>query len=305
MQTPAPFAYARAESVEHALTLLKQIPDSRVLAGGHSLLPMMKLRLASPECLIDIGDVVELDYVVRSGDEFRIGAMTRHASLLADDDLTATFPIIDDSERVIADPTVRNRGTIGGSLCQADPAEDLSTVCLVLDAAVVIRNPGGERVVPVRDFARGPYETVVDDGELLTQIRLPVRAHTGSAYHKAERRVGDWAIAAAGVQVQLDGTSIADVRIGLTAVGVQGVPRAEEALRGRPATEETFELARGIVGADCRPVGDQRGPEDYKRHLAGELTVRALRDAAARAAGRPPEGAPMAAPTLYGPGSQR
>jgi aerobic carbon-monoxide dehydrogenase medium subunit len=305
MQTPAPFAYARADSVEHALALLQQIPDSRVLAGGHSLLPMMKLRLASPECLIDIGDVVELDYVLRIGEEFRIGAMTRHASLLADDDLTAAFPIIEDAERVIADPIVRNRGTIGGSLCQADPAEDLSTVCLVLDATVVIRGLDGERQIPVRDFARGPYQTVVDDGELLTEIRLPVRAHAGSAYRKAERRVGDWAIAAAGAQVQLDGPTISDVRIGLTAVGVHSAPHAEETLRGKPATDETFELARAIVSADCNPVSDQRGPEDYKRHLAGELTVRALRDAAARAAGRPPGGPPMAAPTLHGPGSSR
>jgi aerobic carbon-monoxide dehydrogenase medium subunit len=305
MQTPAPFAYARAESVEHALALLQEVPDSRILAGGHSLLPMMKLRLARPERLIDIGDVFELDYVLSTGDEFRIGAMTRHASLLADDDLTAVFPIVADVERVIADPTVRNRGTIGGSLCQADPAEDLSTVCLVLDATVVIRGPRGERQVPIREFARGPYETVVDDGELVTEVRLPVRPGIGSAYHKVERRVGDWAIAAAGVQVQLDGATIADVRIGLTAVGVHGVPRAEEALRGRPATDETFELARGIAGADCKPVTDQRGAEDYKRHLAGELTVRALRDAAARAAGQPPLDAPLSAPTLYGPGSTR
>ena len=305
MQTPAPFAYARADSAAHALALLQQIPESRILAGGHSLLPMMKLRLASPECLIDIGDVAELAYVVRTGDEFRIGAMTRHASLLADNDLTAAFPIIGDAEQVIADPIVRNRGTIGGSLCQADPAEDLSTVCLVLDATVVIRGADGEREVAVRDFARGPYETVVDDAELVTEIRLPVRAHASSSYHKAERRIGDWAIAAAGAQVQLDGTTIADVRIGLTAVGGHGAPRAEEALRGKPATDETFELARGIVSADCRPVSDQRGPEDYKRHLAGELTVRALRDAAARAAGREPRSAPLSAPTLHGPGSTR
>ena len=305
MQTPAPFAYARADSMAHALALLQQIPESRILAGGHSLLPMMKLRLARPECLIDIGDVFELDYVLRTGDEFRIGAMTRHASLLADDDLTAVFPIVADAERVIADPIVRNRGTIGGSLCQADPAEDLSTVCFVLDATVVIRGTQGERLVAMREFARGPYETVVDDGELVIEVRLPIRPGTGSAYHKVERRIGDWAIAAVGAQVQLDGPTIADVRIGLTAVGAHGAPRAEEALRGEPASDETFELARAIVSADCNPVGDQRGAEDYKRHLAGELTVRALRDATARAAGKPPPGGPLAAPTLYGPGSTR
>jgi len=299
MQTPAQFEYARAESVDHALTLLEELgPEARVVAGGHSLLPMMKLRLARPEALVDINDLAELNFIRREGDELRIGALTRHAALLASQELGALLPIFHDAERVIADPVVRNRGTIGGSLCQADPAEDLSTVCDVLDATYVIRGPGDERVVGMTDFHRGHYETAVEAGEILTEIRIPLRPGHGSAYEKVERRIGDWAIAAAGTALWMDGGTVADCRIGLTAVGLDGVTasRAEDAIRGRPPWDEAFGEAARIASEDCNPTADQRGPVDYKRHLAGELTRRALRTAAARAlqgeagAQRPSEG---------------
>lgn len=286
MQIPAPFEYARAESVDHALELLKQYgPEARILAGGHSLLPMMKLRLARPEALVDVNDLFELDFLLRAGDELRVGALTRHAALLDSEEVGALFPIVHDAERVIADPVVRNRGTIGGSLCQADPAEDLSTVCDVLDARCVVRGADGERVLTMSEFHRGPYETAVAHGELLTEIRLPILPGAGSAYEKVERRVGDWAIAAAGARVALDGGVIADCRIGLTALGLDGrtATRAEDAVRGRPPSEETFEAAGRLAAEDCDPVADQRGPVDYKRHLAGELTRRVLRQATARA----------------------
>jgi len=287
VQVPAPFDYARAESVEDALSLLQRHgPESRVIAGGHSLLPMMKLRLARPEWLIDINDLFELDYVVEDGSTVRIGALTRHATLLASELVARLFPIVTDAEKVIADPIVRNRGTIGGSLCQADPAEDLSTVCEVLRADVVIRSLDGERVVSMSELHRGPYETAVAQDELLTEVRFPVTPRSGSAYEKVERRVGDWAVAAAGASISLgpDGT-IADVAIGLTSVGLDGrtATRAEEILRGNRPSDELFAAAAASAAEDCEPIADQRGPVDYKRHLAAELTKRVLRTATARA----------------------
>ena len=169
MQTPAPFGYERATSVDGAIASLQRLgSEARIIAGGHSLLPMMKLRLANPEHLIDINDLAELAYIREEGDEIRIGALTRHVDLLKSDLLAEQLPCFRDAEQVIADPVVRNRGTIGGSLCQADAAEDLSAVCSALKAAVVIRGPQGERTVSMEDFHVGPYMTAVQDGEILT-----------------------------------------------------------------------------------------------------------------------------------------
>jgi carbon-monoxide dehydrogenase medium subunit len=285
MQVPAPFEYERASSVDDALALLERLgPDARVIAGGHSLLPMMKLRLAAPEHLVDINDLGELDYISDEGSEVRIGAMTRHRALLASALVGERFPIIHDAERVIADPLVRNRGTIGGALCQADPSEDLSAVCAALGASIVIRGRGGERVVGMTDFHRGPYETACGPDELITEIRFPIRAGQGSAYEKVERRVGDWAVGAAGAALRMEGGTIAEAGIGLSAVGASVTSdRAMEALRGQTASEEAFAEAGRIAAEDCSPTEDQRGDVDYKRHLAQELTTRALRRAAARA----------------------
>ncbi|MFT4470561.1 FAD binding domain-containing protein [Arthrobacter sulfonylureivorans] len=287
MQIPAPFDYARATDVDNALALLERHgPDARLVAGGHSLLPMMKLRLARPEWLIDINGLAELDFMVREGNVFRVGALTRHTTLLESSDVARLFPIVTDAEQVIADPVVRNRGTIGGSLCQADPAEDLSTVCDVLRAEAVIRGPAGERTVSMDEFHRGPYETAVGQNELLAELRFPIRARSGSAYEKVERRVGDWAVAAAGAAVGLaaDGT-IEDASVGLTAVGLDGtVPGIGDLLHGRRPDEDLFAEAGRMAAGACEPVSDQRGGIDYKRHLADELTRRVLRSACARAA---------------------
>jgi aerobic carbon-monoxide dehydrogenase medium subunit len=287
VQVPAPFEYARATSVDHALELLAQLgSEARLVAGGHSLLPMMKLRLANPEYLIDVNDLTELSYVREEGDEVRIGAMTRHRELLESELLADRFPIFADAERVIADPVVRNRGTLGGSLCQADPSEDLSAVCTTLDASCVIRGPSGERVVTMADFHRGPYETAVDDGEMLTEVRIPVRPGGGSAYEKVERRAGDWAVTSAGAAVWMagDGT-ISEGRVGLAAVGpnTTGIAEVADALRGASPSEELYAEVGAIAARTCRPSTDQRGTEAYKRHLADELTRRALRRAVARA----------------------
>ncbi len=285
MQTPAPFEYERATSVEGAIASLKAHEDSRIVAGGHSLLPMMKLRLASPSRLIDINDLDELAYIREEGDEIAIGALTRHVDLLKSELLLERYPVFRDAEEVIADPVVRNRGTIGGSLCQADAAEDLSAVCVAAKARVTIRGADSERVVGMHDFHRGPWMTAVGDGELLTEIRLPLLPGAGSAHEKVERRAGDWAIAAASAAVWLDGNQFADVGIGLSAVGPVTIElkRAQELLIGKVPSEELFEQAGAIASQDCMPIPDGRGPVDYKRHLAGVLTKRALRRATARA----------------------
>jgi aerobic carbon-monoxide dehydrogenase medium subunit len=286
MQVPGPFEYERATSVDHAIGLLDRLGEgARVVAGGHSLLPMMKLRIANPEYLIDINDLaLELGYVITDPTLVRIGAMTRHRELLESNTLAAVCPIFRDAERVIADPVVRNRGTLGGSLCQADPAEDLTTVCLVLDAVCLARGPSGEREIPIDDFLAGPYETTLAYNEMLVEVRIPLRQNTSSAYAKVERRVGDWAITAAGAAITLDGDSVAAARVGLTAVNPDAAALAEisAALVGRPATEEVFAEAARRVGEACDPVTDVRGTAEYKRHLASELTSRTLRTAAQR-----------------------
>ncbi|WP_028067435.1 FAD binding domain-containing protein [Solirubrobacter soli] len=285
MQTPAPFDYERATSLEGAIASLREHEDSRVVAGGHSLLPMMKLRLASPSRLIDINDLTELQYIREEGDEIAIGALTRHCELLDSELLWERFPAFRDAEHVIADPVVRNRGTIGGSLCQADAAEDLSAVAAALKGVVVIRGAEGERRVPMSEFHLGPWMTAVGEGEILTEVRFKVRSGAGSAHEKVERRAGDWAIAAASAALWLDGSTIADAGIALSAVGLTtiDVTRAEELLRGQVPSEALFEQAGAIASEDCMPIPDGRGPVDYKRHLAGVLTKRALRKAAARA----------------------
>jgi carbon-monoxide dehydrogenase medium subunit len=289
LQVPAPFDYARASSIDDALAQLERLgPEARLVAGGHSLLPMMKLRLATPEHLIDINPLAdELGYIREEDSEIRIGALTRHREILESDLLARHFPIMRDAEEMIADPPVRNRGTIGGALCQADPSEDLSAVCAALGGLAVIRGRSGERAVEMTDFHRGPYETSVGDAEMLVEVRIPLRPHGGSAYAKVKRRTGDWATAAAGAALWLDGSSIGAAGIALSAVNPTSVrsTRAEEALVGSAPSEEAFAAAAALAAEDCEPIGDLRGPADYKRHLARELTHRALRRAAERALG--------------------
>jgi aerobic carbon-monoxide dehydrogenase medium subunit len=288
LQVPAPFEYERATSVEQALELLLQLgPEARLLAGGHSLLPMMKLRLATPEYLIDIDGLAgELGYIRQHEDEIRIGAMTRHRELLESKLLSRHLEIFIDAERVIADPVVRNRGTIGGALCQADPSEDLSAVCAAVGAEMMITGPGGERTARMQEFYRGPYRTAVGAAEMLIEIRVPLADGSGSAYEKVDRRVGDWAVAAAGASVKLVGGKIERAGIGLAAVGA-GVSssEAEQALIGKPPSEELFAQAGRAAAEACSPVSDQRGSAEYKRHVAGVLTRRALLRATERALG--------------------
>jgi len=322
MQVPVPFEYERATSVDHAVGLLDRLgEDAMIVAGGHSLLPMMKLRIANPEYLVDINDLAaELGHITvdptlvldaaapprartapasggpqpaSSSAVAKLGAMARHRDVLDSDALAAVCPIFRDAERVIADPVVRNRGTLGGSLCQADPAEDLTTVCLVLGAVCVARGPSGEREIPIDEFLVGPYETALAHNEMLIEVRIPLRYNTSSAYAKVERRVGDWAVTAAGAQVTLDDGAIAAARVGLTAVNpdADAVRALSDALVGKPANEDTLAESGAAAARACEPVSDMRGSAEYKRHLAAELTIRTLRTAIERIRNAPaPEG---------------
>ncbi len=291
MQVPAPFDYERATSVDDALSLLAQLgPDARLLAGGHSLLPMMKLRLANPSCLVDIDPLAEELGYIREMEpptpEIRIGAMVRHRELLESQLLARRLAIVPDAERVIADPIVRNRGTIGGALCQADPSEDLGAVCAAVGAQLLIRGLDGERLIGMHEFHRGPYQTAVGPAEMLIEIRIAVPDGSGSAYEKVDRRVGDWAVVACGAAVTvLDGV-IAQAGIALAAVG-SGVTseEAERSLIGEAPSRELFERTGRLAAAASRPVTDQRGSAEYKRHAAAVLTERALSRATARALG--------------------
>jgi aerobic carbon-monoxide dehydrogenase medium subunit len=289
VQTPAPVDYARATSVEHALELLERLgPESRLIAGGHSLLPMMRIRLAQPECVIDINGLTDLDYIRVDGDDLCLGAMTRHATVLASPVVGEHYAIFQDAERLIADPPVRNRGTVGGSFCQADPAEDLAAVGSAVRANLVIRSSQGTRTVPAREFHAGPYDTVLDDAEILTEVRVPIRPGAASAYDKVKRKTGDWAAAAAGAYVVLRDGVVADVGIGLTAVGAPHfcAEEAEAYLVGKPPTDEHLAEAGRLAAAASNPRADQRGPVEYKLHLANELTQRVLRRSVERAEGR-------------------
>jgi len=283
MQTPAPVDYAKATSVADAIAKLQQYgEEARPIAGGHSILPMMKLRLARPDALVDLNDIAELSGIRIEGDDIVVGAMTRHREVLESAVLAEHYPIFREAEHVIADPIVRNRGTVGGSMCQADPSADLSAIGSALRGTAVVQGPGGSRTIPLREFHLGPYETVLAPAEIVTAVRYPIRPGAGSAYEKVERRAGDWAVCSAGAFVVVSGGVVTDVGIGLTAVGAEHYcsPEGEAALLGKEPSEDNLKAAAQAAADSCSPSADQRGPVDYKKHLAYELTLRALRRAA-------------------------
>ncbi|MEA2149306.1 MAG: aerobic carbon-monoxide dehydrogenase medium subunit [Solirubrobacteraceae bacterium] len=290
MQTPAPCDYSRATSVDDAIAQLEaKGGNARILAGGHSLIPMMKLRLANPGHVIDINPLEsELSYIRREGNEIRIGAMTRHKTMLRNELLDQVFPtIFTEAEAVLADPIVRNRGTLGGSVCQADPAEDLSGVVTALHGVAVLRGPGGaERLVGMEEFHLGPYMTAVGATEMLTEVRFPIMSgRHGSAHEKVERRAGDFAIVAASASINIEGGVISSAGLACSAVGptTLHVSRAEDMLKGKSPSEQLFAEAGQMAAADSSPNSDGRGTADYKRHVAGVLSTRALSRAAAKA----------------------
>ncbi len=285
---PPEFDYHAPTSLGEAVALLSEHgDDAKVMSGGQSLLPMMKLRLAQPAHIVDIGRIPDLDYIREAEGYLEIGALTREASIERSDLIRREYPILRDTARVIADPLVRNRATLAGNLAHGDPANDQPATMLALDAEIVVYGPNGERTISIDDFFFGLFTTALEPAEIVTQVRIPKPpARSGGAYTKLERKVGDYAIAAAAVQVTLaqDGT-IARAGIGLTNLGLAPIcaTDAEASLQGQVPGEEAFAQAGRLAAAATDPIADRRGSEEYKRNMARVLTVRTLRKAVQRA----------------------
>jgi carbon-monoxide dehydrogenase medium subunit len=285
---PAAFDYVRPADLGEALRILKEHEgEAKVLSGGFSLLPLLKLRLAQPGLIVDLRDVGELDGISRSGDGFRIGARATHRRILEDPALGAALPIMRDAASGIGDPQIRNWGTIGGSVAHADPAADWPAVLQALHAEIVLRSTSGERIVPARGFFVDTFQTGIEPSEILTEIRIPAPAvRSGGSYQKLERRAGDFSTVGAAVQMTIgsDGR-IAQIGIGLTAVADApfAATHAEDALRGAHPGEAIFREAAGAASRQSRPVTDSHGPAEYKLAMVTEMTGRALRAALARA----------------------
>jgi carbon-monoxide dehydrogenase medium subunit len=277
---PSRFAFHRASSIEEALALLDQYGhDAKVLAGGQSLIPLMKLRFADPGHLIDINPIGELAGISEDDGILRIGALTRHNALIRSDVISRGYPAIAAAAPQIADPLVRNLGTIGGSLAHADPAGDLGAVMLAMDASVVLRSSGGERTVPIDAFLVDTFTTTIAPNELLTEVRVPTpAARSGGTYLKLERKVGDFATVAAAVTLTLSNGSIGRAGIGLTGVDSKNVHAtdAEASLAGASPSEDAFAEAGRLAAAAAHPVSDVRGSETYKRHMIDVYVRRGL-----------------------------
>lgn len=284
---PSQFEYAAPATLDEAIALLAEHGEgAAVLSGGQSLIPAMKIGLAYPEFLVDLGHIPGLQGIDEVNGHLRIGGMTTHARCERSDLLKARYPTLGQATEVIADPIVRNRGTVGGSLAHADPSGDLGSVMLALGATFVARGADGEREIPATAFFSGPFMTALAPGEILTGVRIPkAPAHSGGAYLKLERKVGDFATAAVAVHLVLDGETITDAGIGLTAVGPTNLKatEAEEALRGSAATDDAFREAGRLAAQACQPRDDLRGSAAYKRAVIEAFTVRGLREAAAQA----------------------
>jgi carbon-monoxide dehydrogenase medium subunit len=284
---PSPFEYHAPTSLPDAIALLGRYGDeAKLLAGGHSLLPMMKLRFAQPAHLIDLGRIPDLRGIAQVGDEIHIGAMTTENQLIWSPLLAEKCPLLVEGARAIADPQVRYRGTIGGDISHGDPGNDHPALMLALGASFVLRGPRGERVVKAEDFFLGLYATALDPGEVLTRIQVPVPPPgTGWAYEKLKRKIGDFATAASAVLLRLQGGKVASASIALTNVGPTPLKAtaAGDCLVGRPLDDASLDEAARLAMDICDPVADQRGDADYKRAMAGEMTRRALQKAQSRA----------------------
>ncbi|HLJ61058.1 MAG TPA: xanthine dehydrogenase family protein subunit M [bacterium] len=285
---PASFSYHRPASISEASTLLaKYGDDAKILSGGQSLIPLMKLRLASPPHIVDINRIPGLTYLEERNGVLRIGALVRESDLEKSELVRTRYPILHDTSRMIADPIVRNLATVCGNLAHADPANDHPATILALGAEIVATGPRGERTIPASGFFTGPFTTALAPGEILTEIRVPAPpARSGGAYLKLERKVGDFATAAVAVQLTLapDGTC-QRVGIGLTNVGLTPIKavRAEAALEGKRPDEATIARAAQLAAEESEPAEDLRGSEAYKRDLVRVFTARALRKALERA----------------------
>jgi carbon-monoxide dehydrogenase medium subunit len=288
---PASFRYAAARSVAEAVDLLKNNEDAKVLAGGHSLLPLMKLRLANPPVLVDINRIPDLDYIREDSQigRLRIGALARHIDFELSDLIRQKYPLLWDTAKGIGDPLVRNRGTMAGAVAHADPAADWPAALLALSGEVVAVGSNGERVIPVSELYLGILTTCLTTDEILTEVRVPLpQPRSGGAYEKLERKVGDYAVIGVAAQVVLDAAGdIAQAGIGLCNAGSVSIKArsAEAFLTGKPPAPDNINEAARLAMEASDPVEDDRGPIDYKRAMVRELTRRALRRAMVRAQG--------------------
>ncbi|MGH3128450.1 MAG: FAD binding domain-containing protein [Gaiellaceae bacterium] len=276
---PAGFDYEVAESVDHAIELLGRSEDANPLAGGHSLLPAMKLRLARPALLVDVGRLDELSYVQEEGDTIAIGALTRHKDVAASSVLQEHCAIVSHTAGQVGDPQVRHRGTIGGSLAHGDPASDLPTVILALHGELVARGPGGDRAIPAGDFFTGVWQTALEPSEVLVEIRVPKLGAAGWSYTKMARRAQDWATVAVAAVVHGNGSveraSVALTNMGATSLRATAV---EEALVGGASIED----AAALAADGTEPPTDHAASSDFRKHLARVLARRALEEARSR-----------------------
>jgi len=278
---PSRFRYEAPRSLAEAIGMLHDGgEDAKVLAGGQSLVPLMKLRFASPELIVDINNVPGLDYHRADPDgTLRIGALCRHADLERSDLLKATQPTMASAAPVIADPVVRNRGTLVGSLCHADPQGDWASVVLALGGSVIARGPGGIRSIPLAEFVTGPFQNVLDPDEIAVEAVIPPAKGTRSGgYLKLERRVGDFATVGVAVALEMSGETVNRAGISLTGVGGStiGASAAAEALTGRPLSADAIDRAAELAAEAARPRTDHRGSAEYKRHMVHTFVVRLL-----------------------------
>ncbi len=285
---PPPFDYAAPKTLSEAVALLGKNPEAKILSGGHSLLPMMKFRLASPPLLVDINRVDGLSYIREEGDWLKIGALTRESDLEVSEIVQKKYPLLADTARVIADPLVRNMATVAGNLAHADPANDHPATMLAYGAQIVATGPKGEREIAIADFFEDAFQTALAHDEILSEIRIPSpKKGSGGAYLKLERKVGDYATAAVAVQLTLDNGKCASVGIGLTNMGLTSIKAtaAEEALTGQEPSDANIKKAAQLASEAAEPIADHRGSEEYKRSLVKTFTVRTLRKAVERAKG--------------------
>jgi carbon-monoxide dehydrogenase medium subunit len=285
---PQSFEYFRPQSVSEAIALLEEHGEgAKILSGGQSLIPMMKIRLARPECIIDINRLADLHYVKEEAGFLKIGGLTREADLETSSLIRSKYLIILDTAASIADPQVRNMATVGGNLAHGDPANDHPATMLALEAEIVAIGPHGERIIPIKDFFLSIFTTALEHSEILTEIRIPIPpAGSGGAYFKLERKVGDFATVGVAAQVTLDGTGICRrVGIGLTNVGATPIKatRAEGFLAGKTMDKEQIDQAAQLAAEESQPSSDLRGPAEYKISMVRELTKRALVRACERA----------------------
>jgi carbon-monoxide dehydrogenase medium subunit len=287
---PRSFEYYSPRTLDEAIDLLKKLgPDAKLLSGGQSLIPMMKLRLLSPEHIVDINRIPGLDYITETDGHLRIGALTREHELESSDVVKTKFPILRDTAKVIADPLVRSQATVCGNLAHGDPANDHPATMLALGASVVATGPNGQREIPVADFFPGLFTTALEPEEILTEIRIPVPpTRSGGAYLKLERKVGDYATAGVAAQITIDDAGTCKkAGIGLTNVGMTPIKakQAEAFLTGKQLDDATIQQAAELAASESQPMDDVRGSAEYKRDLVRVLTARALTTAVGRAKG--------------------